>query len=271
METHRFYQKELPEVGECIMVKILEVNEVFALAELLEYNNITGYIPLQELSRRRIRSISKLTRIGICEVVVVTACDYNKKYIDLSKNNITKEEHDECMDRVAKHKIIHTIFNQLKSDVYTLPKLYELISWPLEEEYESCHNGLMEFMKDTSILDIDNELKDNLITHLKKYNKSRKVKVRTVVNVQCFSKYGVDGLKEGLKEGLTVSTDDHKVKINLIKSPHYTITIDCLDTETDVCLSMLEKAINLIHDKIKTLGGSCTMEDKPSIVGLDLN
>jgi hypothetical protein len=40
-----------------------------SLLQLLEYNNIEGMILLSELSRRRIRSINKLLRVGKNEVV----------------------------------------------------------------------------------------------------------------------------------------------------------------------------------------------------------
>ena len=42
-----------------------------AYVKLLEYDNIDGMILLSELSRRRIRSIQKLIRVGRNEVVVV--------------------------------------------------------------------------------------------------------------------------------------------------------------------------------------------------------
>lgn len=40
---------------------------------LLEYNNIEGMILLSELSRRRIRSVNKLVKVGRQEPVMVRA------------------------------------------------------------------------------------------------------------------------------------------------------------------------------------------------------
>ena len=45
-------------------------------------------ILLSELSRRRIRSINKLIRIGKSECVVVIRVDKEKGYIDLSKRRV---------------------------------------------------------------------------------------------------------------------------------------------------------------------------------------
>lgn len=49
-----------------------------AYVKLLEYDNIDGLILLSELSRRRIRSIQKLIRVGRNEVVVVLRVDKEK-------------------------------------------------------------------------------------------------------------------------------------------------------------------------------------------------
>lgn len=55
-----------------------------AYVKLLEYDNIDGMILLSELSRRRIRSIQKLIRVGRNEVVVVLRVDKEKGLAQLA-------------------------------------------------------------------------------------------------------------------------------------------------------------------------------------------
>src|SRR6266550_5455330 len=55
-----------------------QIAEMCAYVKLLEYDNIDGMILLSELSRRRIRSIQKLIRVGRNEVVVVLRVDKEK-------------------------------------------------------------------------------------------------------------------------------------------------------------------------------------------------
>lgn len=57
---------------------LLKIAEMGAYVKLLEYDNIDGMILLSELSRRRIRSIQKLIRVGRNEVVVVLRVDKEK-------------------------------------------------------------------------------------------------------------------------------------------------------------------------------------------------
>lgn len=81
----RFYSERYPEIDDVVMVNVRSIEEMGAYVHLLEYNNIEGMILLSELSRRRIRSINKLIRIGKTEPVVVIRVDKEKGRITLIK------------------------------------------------------------------------------------------------------------------------------------------------------------------------------------------
>jgi translation initiation factor 2 subunit 1 len=65
-------------VEDVVMVKVRNIADMGAYVSLLEYNNIEGMILLSELSRRRIRSINKLVKVGKTEPVVVIRVDKEK-------------------------------------------------------------------------------------------------------------------------------------------------------------------------------------------------
>lgn len=78
-----------------VMVNVRSIAEMGAYVSLLEYNNIEGMILLSELSRRRIRSINKLIRIGRNECVVVIRVDKEKgiwRYYGLRQGGIPREK-----------------------------------------------------------------------------------------------------------------------------------------------------------------------------------
>jgi len=88
-----------------------------AYVKLLEYDNIEGMILLSELSRRRIRSIQKLIRVGRNEVVVVLRVDKEKGYIDLSKRRVSPEDITKCEDKYMKSKTVASILRHVASKV----------------------------------------------------------------------------------------------------------------------------------------------------------
>lgn len=111
------YENKYPEVDDVVMVQVKSIAEMGAYVALLEYNGIEGMILLSELSRRRIRSITKLIKVlsvrskllgaritpseihadlalqvGRQEPVMVLRVDKEKGYIDLSKRRVAAED-----------------------------------------------------------------------------------------------------------------------------------------------------------------------------------
>ena len=74
----RFYENQYPEVEDLVLVNVGSIAEMGAYVSLLEYNHQEGMILLSELSRRRIRSINKLIRVGKNEIVMVLRVDKEK-------------------------------------------------------------------------------------------------------------------------------------------------------------------------------------------------
>jgi ribosomal protein S1 len=72
---YRFFAKNFPEVDDFVTVEVKKVEDLGAYVTLLEFGEIEGMVPLSELSRRRIRSVGKLVRVGRQEIVSVIRVD----------------------------------------------------------------------------------------------------------------------------------------------------------------------------------------------------
>ena len=76
----RYYEAEFPEMEEIVVVQVKRIVDMGAYVSLLEYDNQEGMLLLSELSKRRIRSVAKLLRVGRTEICMVflgkrtTAC-----------------------------------------------------------------------------------------------------------------------------------------------------------------------------------------------------
>merc|ERR1712156_274692 len=102
MSQCRFYEKKFPEIDDVVVVNVRSIADMGAYVHLLEYNNIEGMILLSELSRRRIRSINKMVRVGKDEIVSVLRVDKDKGYIDLSKRRVSPEDVERCTEVFSK-------------------------------------------------------------------------------------------------------------------------------------------------------------------------
>lgn len=272
----RFYKEKYPEVDSVVMVNVRSIAEMGAYVHLLEYKNIEGMILLSELSRRRIRSINKLIRVGKTEPVVVIRVDKEKGYIDLSKRRVSAEDLEKCTERYSKAKAVNSILRHVaellkyESDEQ-LEELYEKTAWYFEEKYKknkaSAYDYFKQAVSDPSILaecDLDDKTKEVLLSNIKRKLTSQAVKIRADIECACYGYEGIDAVKTALKTGLSLSTEELPIKINLIAPPLYVMTTSTPEKQDG--LRILNEAIEVIKQKITELGGVFTIQMSPKVV-----
>ncbi|TPX31180.1 hypothetical protein SmJEL517_g05432 [Synchytrium microbalum] len=265
----RMYEQKYPEVEDVVMVNVRQIAEMGAYVHLLEYNNIEGMILLSELSRRRIRSIQKLIRVGRSEVVVVLRVDKEKGYIDLSKRRVGAEDIQKCDEKYNKSKAVHSIMRHVaEKQQLNLEDLYVAVGWPLYKKYGHAYDAfklaLQEQDKVFEGLQMTPEVKEDLLTNIRRRLTPQPVKIRADVEVTCFGYEGVDAVKAALKAGEAVSTVDAPVKIRLVAPPLYVMVTNSLDKT--IGIEMLELAVTKIEEVIKKFGGGMTVKMKPRAV-----
>ncbi|KAF9893170.1 hypothetical protein FE257_012585 [Aspergillus nanangensis] len=259
----RFYEEKYPEVDSYVMVNVKQIAEMGAYVKLLEYDNIDGMILLSELSRRRIRSIQKLIRIGRNEVVIVL------RYIDLSKRRVSPEDVLKCEERYNKSKAVHSIMRHVADATQTpLETLYQTIAWPLDRKYGHSHDAFKISITNTDVWnDIEfptEAVQKELANYISKRLTPHPTKVRADIEVTCFGYEGIDAVKTALRTAEESNTDDAQIKVKLVAPPLYVLTSQCLDKA--IGIKMLEEAIERINIKIKEVGGGCIVKMAPKAV-----
>lgn len=265
----RFYEEKYPEIDSFVMVNVKSIQEMGAYVKLLEYDNIDGMILLSELSRRRIRSIQKLIRVGRNEVVVVLRVDKEKGYIDLSKRRVSPEDIDKCEERYNKSKMVHSIMRHVAEKTNTpIEQLYEDIGWPLNKKYGHAIDA---FKLSITNPEVWNEvtfksevIKDELHTYISKRLTPQPTKVRADIEVTCFGYDGIDAVKDALRTAEAKSSQDTQVKVKLVSPPLYVLTCQTLDK--NIGISILEDAIKAIDSSIRSAQGSCAVKMAPKAV-----
>lgn len=275
MLSCRFYKNKFPEVEDVVMVNVRSIAEMGAYGRLLEYNDIEGMILLSELSRRRIRSINKLIRVGRNECVVVIRVDKDKGYIDLSKRRVSPEEVIKCEEKFAKAKAVNSILRHVGelmgySNDAMLEELYEKTAWFFDEKYNKsgmAYEAFKHAVQNQSVLDeldIDEETKQCLYDNICRRLTPQAVKIRADINVECTYYDGVDAVKRALKKGLEFSTESMPIKINLIAPPLYVVTTNTL--ERNEGLTRLNNALIAIKDEITAAKGLFNVHKEARVV-----
>ncbi|KAI5800032.1 translation initiation factor 2, alpha subunit [Geopyxis carbonaria] len=269
LTNSRFYPEKYPEVDSYVMVNVKQIAEMGAYVKLLEYDNIDGMILLSELSRRRIRSIQKLIRVGRNEVVVVLRVDKDKGYIDLSKRRVSAEDVIKCEERFNKSKMVHSILRHVAEKTKEpIESLYETIGWPLQKKYGHAIDAFKYSITNPDVWDgiafPSEVVRQELTTYISKRLTPQPTKVRADVTVQCWGYEGIEAIKTALRKAEEKHTPETPVKVKLVSPPLYVITSQCLDK--NVGITVLGEAITAIKTSIEAAGGKLTVAMAPKAV-----
>ncbi|RKO85241.1 eukaryotic translation initiation factor 2 alpha subunit-domain-containing protein [Blyttiomyces helicus] len=263
------YENRYPEVDSLVMVSVRQIAEMGVYVRLLEFNNTEGMILLSELSRRRIRSIQKLVRVGRNEVVVVLRVDKEKGYIDLSKRRVSAEDVAKCEEKFNKSKAVHSIMRHVAEKLdKTLEELNTAYTWPLYKKYGHAFDAfklaINEPEKVFEGLNMPEDVQNELVANIARRLTPQKIKIRADIDVTCFAYEGIDAIKAALTAGEACSTADASVKIKLVAPPLYVMITHSLDKTQGI--EVLEKAIAKIEETISRSNGALTVKMKPRAV-----
>lgn len=256
------------------MVKVEKIADMGAYVQILEYNNIEGMILMSELSRRRIRSINKLIRVGRNEVVVVIRVDKDKGYIDLSKRRVSSDEVVKCEERYAKGKAVNSILRhvaeRLGYDEKQLEDFYQRAAWHFDQKLQKdavCYDVFKQSVTDPSIFDecnLSDDEKKELLENIRRRLMTQAVKIRADLEVACYGYAGIDAIKETLRAGLATSCEETPIKINLIAPPLYVVTAQTMDKMEG--LNAVRKAVEAIKARSTQVEGTCKVIMEPKVV-----
>ncbi|RZC71655.1 hypothetical protein C5167_034807 [Papaver somniferum] len=284
----RMYEARYPEVDMAVMIQVKNIADMGAYVSLLEYNNIEGMILFSELSRRRIRSVSSLIKVGRQEPVMVLRVDKEKGYIDLSKRRVAEEDIATCEERYNKSKLVHSIMRHVAETMQLdLEDLYIHVGWPLYRKYGHAFEAFKLIVADPdTILDsltrevkeagpdgkevtkvvraLTEEVKDALIKNIKRRMTPQPMKIRADIEMKCFQFDGVLHIKEAMRKAEATGNDDCPVKIKLVAPPLYVLTTQTLDKEQGI--QVLTSAIQACTEVIDGHKGKLVVKEAPRAV-----
>jgi len=263
------YKNKYPQAEDLVVVQVKNVNELGAYVSLLEYGDVEGMILLSELSRRRIRSINKLIRVGRIEVVVVLRVDEEKGYIDLSKRRVSPEDMKAAEDKFSNSKAVHSIMRHV-SETCKVPliDLYNSFGWDLYKRYGHAYDAFTLIVQDPEPVlapyEIPEKVKTALLKNIRRKLTPQPVKLRADLEVTCFGYEGIDAIKDALRAAEALSTEDMQIKISLVAPPLYVMVTTSLDKK--VGIKLLESACDEVRRILEKNDGSLNIKMAPRAV-----
>jgi len=268
----RMYENEFPEIDDVVMVQVRSIAEMGAYVALLEYNNVEGMILLSELTRRRIRSVNKLIRVGKQEVCMVLRVDREKGYIDLSKRRVSAEDVQKCDERFQRSKAVHSIVRHVSEVMHVdMETLYYKTAWPLYKKFGHAYEAFCAAITDADSIfneelmpGLNSDLRGAMLDNIAKRLTPTAVKIRADIEVTCFGYEGINAIKGALLKGVELGSEELPIKIKLVAPPLYVMLCSALDKTKGIAL--LKEAIEIMGDDIRKNKGDLQVKVQPRAV-----
>ena len=106
-----------------------------------------------------------------------------------------------CEDRYNKAKAVHRVMRHVaEKHTMVLEALYAMVGWPLYKKYGHCYDAFKLVLTDqedvfSELPNVDPETKDTLVDYIKKRLAPQPIKVRSDVEVTCFTYEGIDAVR----------------------------------------------------------------------------
>jgi len=230
---------------------------------------------LSELSRRRIRSVNKLIKVGREEYVVVMRVNREKGYVDLSKRQVYSKDVLRCEERYSRAKVVNNILHHVAVRLgYTedaqLEDLYKKTAWHFDRKLnkKAASNDIFKkALTDPTVFDeceISPEVKEKLIEEIRKKLTPQALKIRSKIEVSCFTYEGIDAVKSALLRGKEFSTEQMPIEIKLRASPTFSVTVSSIDRVTGI--EFVNTALEAIRESIEASGGTFNVVIPPKVI-----
>ncbi|KAG5858996.1 translation initiation factor 2 subunit alpha [Encephalitozoon hellem] len=258
----RLHFRKYPREGEIVMGRVVSIGGDGLTLNLLEYGDLEGLVLLGELSKRRVKSIQQVTKVGNIEICNVLKVDEERGYIDLSMSKVTENEKAECRETSAKNKLAyHIMLKAAKRLKMEVSDLYEKMGYDKEEEFGSLYYFFARVKDNGDIMD-DDEIGLTIKNLIREQFQASTYKVRADIDVMCSSKGGIDSIKKAFAEALKL---DPRLEFCLIKTPTYSVTR--VSGNKDKAYEVVREACNILTSNIQKEGGTATVISQPKLYG----
>lgn len=279
MEKYRFYEA-LPTTGDVVMVEIAALEDNSVVVRLIEYCNMEAMLPHTELTNVRIRSMAQTVKVGRVEAMEVLRVDSKQGYVDVSKKKVKKDDAAKCRDRYESAKLVHRILLRTAAltgvDFVELQKVVAFAAYAKLGHAISLFNqantnpaALDAYLKNLEGVDAETiaKVKESLVTQIQHTMKLKELTIEAKVNATCFSRVGVDGLREALLKMQAFGEEVEpkmKLLVHLTACPEYLLQVRTGDKATGV--KKLLDAIELLKKELAAVGGEVTCKEEPAVI-----
>ena len=239
--------QELPEQGEIVMATITKLMDHGAYVTLDEYDDAQGFLHISEIAPGWIRAVNRFVKEGEKKVLLVKKVNPQRKDIDLSLKQVSKDQQKQKLKEVKKFEKGKTLLKNLKDNGGLTEKEIEKFEDSVFGKYETVYDAFLDVARNgiesVKELKITKKISKPLEEICSKI-KLPSVEIRGIMEITNSNSNGIEIIKENL---LQVLEKDSKIDITYIGAPKYRLSIIAEDFKT------AEKILKPIIEEIESI------------------
>ena len=238
--------QELPEIGEIVIATITKISDHGAYVTLDEYNKIQGFLHVSEIAPGWVRKVHRYVKEGEKKVLLVKKVGAERREIDLSLKQISKEQRKKKLLDVKRFEKEQGILKNIQEKSELTTKQIEELEDQFLSKYDSVYDAMLNVaIKGTGEIN-DLKLQKKVLTTIEDICSKMKlpsVELRGILEISNNQSNGVELIQKTLSDAENV--EDAKIEITYLGAPRYRLSLVAQDFKT------AEKSLKPILEKIE--------------------
>ena len=238
--------QELPEIGEIVIATITKISDHGAYVTLDEYNKIQGFLHVSEIAPGWVRKVHRYVKEGEKKVLLVKKVGSERREIDLSLKQISKEQRKKKLLDVKRFEKEQGILKNIQEKSELTTKQIEELEDQFLSKYDSVYDAMLNVaIKGTGEIN-DLKLQKKILTTIEDICSKMKlpsVELRGILEISNNQSNGVELIQKTLTDAENV--EDAKIEITYLGAPRYRLSLVAQDFKT------AEKSLKPILEKIE--------------------
>lgn len=239
-------RRDLPEVGDLVVVTIREVKNFGASVKLDEYPEKDGFVHIAEVATGWVKHIRDYLREGQRTVCKVLGVNQSRGYVDLSLKRVNdhqkREKISEWKNEQKSEKLLEIVAKSLKK---TVEECETEFADELRQTYGTLYNAFEDAASSEEWLpDVKAKWKAAMIKIATENINTPYVKINGMIEAFSVAGTGVDLVRETIVEGMLPG-----VNIQYAGAPRYRLVVTEKDYKS--AEDLLKKSVQSITDAAK--------------------
>jgi len=220
---------EYPKLNDVVVCKITKITDFGVFANILEFDDIEGFIHISQVSSTWIKNIHNHVKIGQIKAAKVLKVDEEKKHIDLSFSRVTAADEKRKISDYRLFLRAQSLMEVIAKELGITPELtWEKVGDVILDKEPSLYKGFVNILKygKDFYTDIEEQYRGTLFDILSKNITVKDKVINGTIKVSSSEPNGIEIIKKALTK---LQKDYPHSKFNYVGPGRYSIMVVAKD------------------------------------------